>query len=118
MEDWEARQRRALEKWVEVGGCRYKVRRPRDLEMRHLLQQNPDVSEALAMQFVVDWEVTEADLLPGIGGDSRVPFSTGAFREYIADRLPDLFDLSTAIWNEYQAYRATKDDIAGKSATT
>ena len=118
MDEWEVRQRRALEKWVEVGGIRYKIRRPRDLEMRHLLAQSKDIGEDLAMQFVVDWEVTEATLLPGIGGDAAVPFSAGAYREFIADRLPDLAALSNLIWDEYQAFRTAKESIAGKSGSS
>lgn len=118
-EDWARRQQAARERWVEVGGFGYKIRRPTELDIRRLLRDGDDVGEALALQFVVDWRrVTEADIAPGVGGEDAVPFSVPAYREWIADRIEDLQQLASAVWEDVRARREAKAGIAGKSPST
>ena len=118
-QDWGRRLQAAREKWVDVQGKRYKIRRPLDRDMRALFKAGADVGESLATDYVLDWEgVTEADLLPGVGGEDPVPFSRGAYLEWVGDRLDVLAEISNAIWTEYQARRAIKESVEGKSPST
>jgi hypothetical protein len=118
-EDWARRQQAARERWVEVGGKRYRVRRPLELDVRRLLKGEQEVGEALALEFVVGWEgFTEADLVPGVGGEDAVEFSAGAYREWIGDRFADLTELARLIWDDFQARQAQRASIPGKSSST
>lgn len=118
-EDWRRRQEVAREKWVEVGGKRYLIRRPTDLEFRRMLVSGQAVGEELALRCVVGWDrVLEADLAPGVGGDAPVPFTGDVYREWIADRLDDLVALSGAILGEVKARRDQMEAVSGKSPST
>jgi hypothetical protein len=117
-EDWARRQQAARERWVEVGGFSYKIRRPTELEFLRLLRDG-DAVEQLGIHCVVDWRrVTEADLAPGVGGEDAVPFSAPAYFEWISDRSEDLRDLANAVLGEVKARREAKAGIAGKSSST
>ena len=117
--DWGRRLQAAREKWVEVQGKRYKIRRPLDREMRGLFKSGGDVGESLATDFVIDWAgVTEADLAPGVGGEHEVPFTRAAYLEWTGDRLAVFAEIASAIWTEYQAHRERMGDIEGKSPST
>lgn len=117
--DWARRQREARERWIDVAGKGYKIRRPTQLDMRRLFASGRDVGETLALEFVVDWRgVTQADLQPAVGGEDAVPFSTAAYQEWISDRLEDLRQIADAVWEAFKARQAEVGAIEGKSPSS
>lgn len=97
--------RRAREQVVEVGGHRFTVRRPTDLEM---IEARGEFRPRWGLQFVVDWQdVTEADIIPG-GSPVAVPFDVALCAEWLADR-PDL--MTPLVEAALRAYTAHADAL-------
>lgn len=97
--------RRAREQIVEVGGYRFTVRRPTDLEM---IEARGEFRPRWGLQFIVGWDgVTEADIIPG-GSPVPVPFDAAVCAEWLTDR-PDL--LTPLIEAAMRAYVAHVDTL-------
>lgn len=104
------RIRRARESVVEASGFKFTVRRPTDLEMIDI-QAGGLVSQGdILKRFVTGWDdVKELDLVPG-GTGLPVPFDTGLFGEWVADR-PDLWGpLTDAVISAYQRHREALEE--------
>lgn len=92
--------RRARESGVSADGRTYTVRRPTDAEALEMQGKAP---LEFVRRFVVGWNVTEADLVPG-GGSEVVPFSADLWCEFVEDR-PQIWEpLATAILEGYTAH--------------
>lgn len=143
--DLERRMRAARERWIDAAGARVKVRRPLDLELADIMSQS-EVSRlarrvaerheddadvrallrevdksahtAIVLRYVVDWEVTEADLLPGVGGEDRADFSAAAWREYVLGR-PALFnEVLASVMGWFTEHKSALEAVPGKSASS
>jgi hypothetical protein len=96
--------RRAREVTVDADGHKFTVRRPTDADAAVL-----STSTRLDMlrQFVVGWDLTELQIVPG-GGPDPVPFDAALWAEWIADQ-PELWEpLGSAIENAYVAHAAKR----------
>jgi hypothetical protein len=115
----ERRMRAARERWIDAAGARLKIRRPLPLELAAIHERGEaGVRAAIVAEFVIDWEVIESELLPGVGGDEPVPFSVGAWREFVGGRL-DVFGAAlNAILGWYEEHRAATESVAGKSESS
>ncbi|MFM1991280.1 MAG: hypothetical protein RJA99_4237 [Pseudomonadota bacterium] len=115
----ERRMRAARERWIDAAGVRVKIRRPLPLELAEIHERGEvGVRAAVVAAYVVDWEVTEAQLLPGVGGDEAVPFSTGAWREFMAGRLDVFSAAANEILGWYEEHRKATEAIPGKSESS
>ena len=104
--------RKARETSVEINGGAWKIRRPTDEEAMSI-RANGDGLLAIVKRFVIDWPLTELDLVPG-GTDIKPPFDGEAFAEWVADK-PELWEpLGTGILDAYKAH-ADKRDTAVKN---
>ena len=98
---------------VEAGGFDFTIRRPTDMEIVELngktLQQG-DILE----RFVTNWSgIQEIDIIPG-GTTIDVPFSTGLFMEWVADK-PELWaPLIEAITGAYESHQKALEETLGK----
>jgi len=99
---------RARERIVEVDGRSYTIRRPKPAEMLGDM-----TGMDLVRRFVVGWNWTNADLMPG-GTPEPEPFDADLFADWIDDS-PDLWEpLSAAILADWRAWVATRE-VAGKN---
>jgi hypothetical protein len=115
MTDIERRLKSARERWEDVAGYRLKIRRPLALELADIGGGSEFRTRAeIVERFVVDWELTEQQLFPGVGGEDRVPFSAAAFREWIGDRLDVFNGALDAIMGWYAEHRAQMESVPGK----
>jgi hypothetical protein len=89
--------RRQRESWIDAGGFRFQVRRPRDLD---LVRWREDGGNAgVALHSVVGWEgVTQGDVIGGAQDDTPAEFSAELAQEWLGDHL----DLLLPIWDEVQ----------------
>lgn len=93
--------RKARETIVPVGGFKFTVRRPTDVEMMALRGEG---AVSRLFPFVVGWEgVKELDLIPG-GDPHPLKFDPEAFAEWVADRPDLLGPLVDAILGAYRAH--------------
>ena len=84
--------RRQRESWIEAGGFRFQVRRPRDLDLMRWRQEGGNAG--VALHSVVGWEgVTQGDVLGGAQDDTPAEFSAELAQEWLGDRL-DLLQCS------------------------
>lgn len=103
-----AKIRAARETRVTVDGRRYTVRRPTDAEAMDLAGVT---GLGLVRHFVVDWDLTELDLIPG-GGPEPVEFDPLLWDVWIQDQ-PHLWGpLTDAILKAYQEHTRARDDAA------
>lgn len=96
--------RKAREKTVEVGGFRFTVRRPTDLEMMGLSERLRARDMGALLGYVVGWEGVKAlDIIPG-GEPHPLAFDAEVCAEWLADR-PDLLDaVAQTVLETYQAH--------------
>lgn len=106
----------ARERWMEVGGFRLKVRRPSDLELLELSgKSTEEIARKFAMDCVVDWTLTEADVLPGVGGNGRAEFDAELYRDWVADRIEVLREVANTVAAMISERRQRKEESEGKS---
>lgn len=99
--------RRARERDVEAGGHKFTVRRPTD-EEAILMRGAPPLD--FVKRFVVGWELTEMDILPGGGSAQKVPFDRELWAEWVADQ-PDLWEpLGIAALEMYNEHAKARED--------
>lgn len=103
-----AKIRAARETRVPVDGRVYTVRRPTDAEAMDLAGVG---GLELVRRFVVGWDMTELDLIPG-GGPEPVEFDPLLWDVWIQDR-PELWGpLTDAILKAYQEHARAREDAA------
>jgi hypothetical protein len=100
--------RRAREVKVTVDGHNYTVRRPTDLEAAELRGSMLSDGE-LAARFVVGWDLTELDLVPG-GAPTPVAFDADLWREFCADRRDLWGPLAAAAAEAFIAHTKERED--------
>lgn len=84
------RMRAQRERWVDVGGYGFLLRRPTALQMAVWRRSGADERTLLA-EAVVGWRgVRERDLVSS-GGETEIPFEADTCIEWLSDR-PDLLD--------------------------
>lgn len=105
--------KKARETQVTADGHTFTVRRPTDMEVVDMRNQTFKQGDILE-RFVIDWQgINEIDIIPG-GTTVEVPFSTGLFMEWIADR-PKLWPpLIEAILTAYDTHQKSLGDALGK----
>jgi hypothetical protein len=117
--DLERRMRAARERWVDAAGVQVKVRRPLPLELAELHETHEtSARREIVVRYVVDWKVTEADLLPGVGGEEVAPFSAGAWREFVLGRVDLFAAVVNAIMGWYHEHQAAVETVPGKSESS
>ena len=96
--------RKARQKTVDVGGFRFVVRRPTDLEMIGLSERLRRQDMGALLGYVLGWEgVKELDIIPG-GDPHPLAFDAEVCAEWLADR-PDLLDaIAKEVLDTYQAH--------------
>lgn len=97
---------RARERNVTVAGHVFTIRRPKPAEM--IVDQT---RMDLVRRFVVGWDLTNADLIPG-GVPEPEPFDSDLFADWVDDNADLWAPLADAILAEWRAYVAAKDDAA------
>ena len=97
--------RKARETGVEAGGRKFTIRRPTDEEAMTFGKSG---LLEIVKKFVIGWELTELDLIPG-GGPDKVTFDAALFAEWVADQ-PEVWEpLGTAILEAYKAHTDKRD---------
>lgn len=81
--------RKAREQLVEADGHQFTIRRPTDAERAEWFSRDGISPLELVRRSVVDWDLTELDLIPG-GSPTPADFSHEAFAEYVNDK-PELW---------------------------
>lgn len=93
---------KSRERIVAVGGHTFTVRRPKTAEMVHSMTRLD-----LVRRFVVGWNLTNLDLVPG-GTPDPEPFDADLWADYIEDNArlwPPLADAILEMWNAHLAAR-------------
>ncbi len=91
---------RARERRVQVGRWNFTIRRPTDADALGLQERTP---LEFVSRFVVGWDLTELDVVPG-GGADPVPFDAELWRAWVGDR-PEVWEpLATAIVDDYRRH--------------
>lgn len=99
---------KSRESTVEAGGYSFTVRRPTDEEVVDA-RANKSTMIEMVKKFVVGWDVTELDVVPGGCGD-KVPFDADLFADWIADQ-PELWvTLGESILAAYEAHTKRRED--------
>lgn len=113
MTDLITKLREARKTVVAAGGYSFIVRRPTDIELGYMMQEQMRQGDVLE-RFVMGWAgVRELDIIDG-GSDAAVDFSTELFMEWVADR-PDLWGpLCDAVWNAYSDHFRGLNEKLGK----
>lgn len=76
------------ERWIDAAGYRLKLRRPAEASLAAQAGKTErELMDWCTGHAVVDWELREEDVLPGVGGDARVPFDQDLYREWVADHM-------------------------------
>lgn len=116
----QARLLASRESIAEVGGYRFRIRRPTEMQIAVLADERHRMELSLAMVIpaIVGWEgVLERDIIPG-ESDQPAPFSAELARMWIEDR-PDLFaGLQEALMRSITDYRKRQDDALKNSTTS
>ena len=101
--------RKSREQVVEVGGFKFTIRRPTDVEMMELGRSGPITR---LLPFIVGWDgVKELDIIPG-GDPHPVPFDAEVCREWLTDRPDLLGPVIEAITSSYTAHRESIEEKA------
>lgn len=102
--------RKARQSLVEIGGHKLTITRPTAADIDARPGRDKTTREHLQYwcQFVVGWDLTEIDLLPG-GAPDPVPFSRDALIEWIADREDDWSPLISSIRDAYLRFQERKE---------
>lgn len=93
---------KARERDVEVGGHVFTIRRPKPAEMFEDMTRIE-----MVRRFVVGWNLTNMDLVPG-GTPDPEPFDSALFVDFVDDEAELWTPLSDAIVAEWKAYLETK----------
>ena len=98
---------------VEAGGFKFTVRRPTDMQIADMRDQDIKQGDILE-RFVVGWSgVRELDIIPS-GSAMEIPFDTGVFMEWVADH-PELWvDLCQAAITSYETHQARLTEKVGE----
>lgn len=97
---------RSRESGVVVDGHTFTIRRPTDEDALTLQGSGP---LDFVKRFVVGWDLTELDIIPG-GGPERVPFSTELWSAYVSDH-PELWEpLATPIVEAYRTHAVGREE--------
>jgi hypothetical protein len=112
------RMRQARERWHELDDPPRRallIRRPGEVQMMRwrdglTVERMPE----LVAQTVVDWRgFTEEDLLGGgVGGSDPVEFSRAVFDEWIGDRVKEMTDAATAVFELVNAHQIAQQAAA------
>lgn len=98
----------AREQVVTAGGRKFTIRRVGQLAFLRLQEKHRGDGaafvDALVLQSVVGWEMTEADLYAG-GGDSPVEFDPVLFATWLDDEVQTHSDLAEAVLEQLQRAR-------------
>lgn len=97
---------RARESQVTIDGHVFTIRRPKPAEMI-----GDQTRMDLVRRFVVGWDLTNADLIPG-GVPDPEPFEPALFADWVEDNADLWAPLADAILAEWRTYVAAKDDTA------
>jgi hypothetical protein len=100
------RIRAAREQWVSAGGNEWLVRRPTRLQLLELAGAPREV----VFISVVDWKISECDLVPG-GGGRVLPFDAEAFREYASDQQELITELAQHVSRIINAHAEAKERV-------
>jgi hypothetical protein len=95
-----------------IDGLTFTYRRPTRLEMSELMQGDI-TTRTILKRFVVDWDLTELDIIPG-GTPEKVPFDSALFIEWVEDRPEVYNDLVSEITDSYKKFRESLDEELGK----
>lgn len=91
---------RSRERGVEVAGRTFTIRRPTDAEALAMEGRDPF---DFVRRFVVGWDLTEGDVLPG-GGPEKIAFDAELWAEWAADH-PELWSpLALAIVDDFKRH--------------
>lgn len=107
-------------RWVDVGRYRIQIQRPTVSEDPAIARMSP-VERVIhfATHCVVGWAgVTEADLLPGVGGSDEAPFDLATYRAWVADEQDVIVAVGQAVLDAVIERRRALEDAAGKSASS
>jgi len=98
--------RRSREFGVLVNGKTYTVRRPTDADVVNI----PGASAIdFVHRFVVGWDLTEMDVIPG-GGPDPVPFDADLWAAWVDDR-PDVWEpIAKALLDAYRAHAESREE--------
>ena len=97
--------RKARETSVPIDGRNWTIRRPTDEEAS---QFGKSGLLDIVKRFVIGWELTELDLIPG-GDGASVKFDPELFAEWVADQPQVWEPLGTAILEAYKAHTDKRD---------
>ncbi len=106
--------RKARESIVIVGGRDFTIRRPTDNQFLQLKAKSTTDFLVMICECVVDWDLTEMDLIPG-GTNEPVKFDKAIFREWIEDNPMVWPELNDAIFDAYRQHSQQRGDSEGKS---
>ena len=103
--------RKARESTVTIGGHRFTIRRPTELEMIELQHAGRAKGRAV-LPFVIGWGDTVTALALGVpGGDAHpVAFDPAVRDEWLTDRLDLLQPLADALFAAVAAHAAKLED--------
>lgn len=103
--------RKARESTVPIGGHRFTIRRPTELEMIELQHAGRAKGRAV-LPFVIGWDDSVSSLALGLpGGDANpVAYDAAIAAEWLTDRLDLLQPLSDAVLEAYRAHEARQED--------
>lgn len=105
------KMRRAREQQVTIDGHKFTLRRPTDLQLTEASKDGGLRLRNIA-PFVVGWDLTEQDLVPG-GTGEPVPFDEAVFMEWLEDQ-PGLWgEFMESIMKMITARRNTMEDASG-----
>jgi len=109
-----ARMEAARERWLTLDDRRQvKIRRPHETRLPSGVRSAADLEPCA--DYVVDWRgFTEADLLPGQGADTAVPFDAAVWRLLAFDHVEWLTVIGLAAADDVRAFKQAEQDAAKK----
>lgn len=99
---------RAREFGVSAGGHNFTVRRPTDADA---LDMQGRAAIEFVKRFVVGWDLTELDVIPG-GGPEKVPFDAELWAAWVEDQVELWEPLAMAILDAYRTHVSAREDDA------
>jgi len=101
-----AKMRAAREQTVEVGGYKFVVRRPTEMDMMEMQDQPLGRS---ALRHVVGWSgVKESDVLAN-GDPEPINYDSEISEEWLMDRIDLLVPLTEAVMNSFRDHVAKRE---------
>lgn len=111
--------RRARETEIESCGHKFTIRRPTEMDIAELKLSGFIDSDGtfnkkeLMRRFVVGWNLTEVDVIPG-GTGEVVAFDSDSFVEWVSDKSELWGDIITAIIESYSNHQKSQADTVKK----